>query len=264
MSKTMLYLVQVIDICQKGIAMPRPKRCRKICKYPNIWSFSPDESGNSETIVFMLDEFETIRLIDYEKMTQAECASAMGVSRGTVAGIYENARFKIADAIINGKRLRITGGSYHIDSIPASSTISEKGENIMRIAVTYERELIGQHFGKTEQFKIYDIADGDIVSSKIIDTNGSGHGALAGFLRASEVEVLICGNIGAGARNALSEVGINLFPGVTGSVDEAVKSYLSGSLQYNPNTECSHHDHDHDHGEVHSCHHEDCDSHRHE
>ena len=253
MTEIVIYLYKVIDICRKGAVMPRPKRCRRICGYPSYWSFAPEDVKNSEVIAFKLDEYETVRLIDYEKMTQEECASAMGVSRATITSIYEKARYKLADAIVNGKRIRITGGSYCIDYIPASAEISEKGENIMRIAVTYEKEMVGQHFGKTEEFKIYDVENGEIKSSRVIDTNGNGHGALAGFLRAAEVETLICGGIGAGARNALKEVGIKLLPGVTGNADEMVKNYLSGNLDYNPDIECHHHDHDH--GEGHSCHH---------
>ncbi len=237
--------------------MPRPKRCRRICGYPSFWSFSPEGEHKTETIALTLDEYETIRLIDYKKMTQEECASEMGVSRATITSIYESARNKIADAIVNGKRIRITGGSYRIDTIPASAQINEKGENIMRIAVTYEQEMVGQHFGRTEQFKIYDVDNGKIVSEKVIDTNGTGHGALAGFLRAAEVETLICGGIGMGARNALEEVGIKLFPGVSGSADEAAKAYIAGKLDFDPDTACHHHDH----GEGHNCHSGGCGSH---
>ncbi|MCR4922445.1 MAG: DUF134 domain-containing protein [Lachnospiraceae bacterium] len=237
--------------------MSRIKRCRRIVGYPEFWSFLPEAKNDCETIDFMLDEFETIRLIDYEKCTQEEAAGLMGVSRATVTGIYENARYKIADAMINGKRIRITGGYYKIDSIPASSEIKEKGENIMRVAVTYEEGMVGQHFGRTEEFKIYEVSDGKIVSSQIINTNGNGHGALAGFLRAGEVEVLICGGIGMGARNALSELGIKLLPGVKGKADDVMNDYLSGDLDYDPDTACDHHDHE----EGHDCHHGDCGSH---
>ena len=233
--------------------MSRPKRCRQICGYPAFWSFVPEKADAPETIRFTLDEYEAIRMIDYEKLTQEDCAAAMGVSRATVTGIYENARFKLSDAIINGKRIRFTGGSYRIDSIPASAETNEKGDNIMRIAVTYEQGTVGQHFGRTEQFKIYDIADGEIKAGQVIDTNGTGHGALAGFLRAAEVETLICGGIGMGARIALEEVGIRLLPGVTGNADDVVKDYLAGNLAYDPDTECHHHDHEH--GEGHDCHH---------
>lgn len=80
----------------------------------------------------------------------------------------------------------------------------------MKIAVTYDNGNIFQHFGKTKQFKIYEIEDGNIISSEIVDTNGTGHGALAVFLKALRVKVLICGGIGAGAQNALADAKIEL------------------------------------------------------
>ena len=67
----------------------------------------------------------------------------------------------------------------------------------MRIAITFENENVFQHFGHTKQFKIYDVENNSIVKSEIIDTNGSGHGALATFLKERDVQVLICGGIGA-------------------------------------------------------------------
>ena len=92
----------------------------------------------------------------------------------------------------------------------------------MKLAVTYENGQIFQHFGHTEQFKIYEVADGKIVSEEVVDTNGSGHGALAGFLMQHGVEALICGGIGGGAQAALAEVGIKLYGGVSGEADAAV------------------------------------------
>ena len=122
----------------------------------------------------------------------------------------------------------------------------------MRIAVTYENGQIFQHFGHTEAFKIYDITDGNIVNSQIVFTNGSGHGALAGFLSANKVDVLICGGIGGGAQMALANAGIRLYGGASGNADEAVGALLNGTLGYNPNVQCSHHNHEH--GENgHSC-----------
>ena len=130
----------------------------------------------------------------------------------------------------------------------------------MKIAVTYENGEIFQHFGHTETFKIYDIADGKVVSAEVVDTNGSGHGALAGFLVAHGADTLICGGIGGGAQNALAQAGIRLFGGVSGNADEAVNALLAGNLGYNPNVHCDHHDHEAghscgDHGcGSHSCH----------
>ncbi len=113
----------------------------------------------------------------------------------------------------------------------------------MKIAVTYEDGQIFQHFGHTQQFKVYDIQDNKVVSSRIVDTMGQGHGALAMFLMIEGVNVLICGGIGMGAQNALRSMNITLFGGVSGDADAAVEQYLNGSLEYDPNAQCSHHDH---------------------
>ncbi len=121
----------------------------------------------------------------------------------------------------------------------------------MRIAVTYENGKIFQHFGHTEQFKVYDVEDGKIVASEVVDTNGSGHGALAGVLSMLNADVLICGGIGGGAQMALKTAGIELFGGVSGDADKAVEEYIAGLLSYNPNVKCNHHDHQH--GEGHVC-----------
>lgn len=120
----------------------------------------------------------------------------------------------------------------------------------MKIAVTYENGQIFQHFGHTAQFKLYDVENGAVVSSRVVDTNGSGHGALAGLLAQQGVDCLICGGIGGGAQSALAQAGIRLYGGVNGNADEAVNALLAGNLGYNPDVHCSHHDHE---GEGHSC-----------
>ena len=127
----------------------------------------------------------------------------------------------------------------------------------MKIAVTYENGEVFQHFGHTEEFKVYEVEDNQIVSSQIIASNGSGHGALAELLAGRAIDVLICGGIGGGAQAALAEQGIELCAGASGSADEAVAAYLRGEL-VNTGANCNHH-HDeghscHDHGDDHSCH----------
>ena len=117
--------------------------------------------------------------------------------------------------------------------------------------MTYENGSVFQHFGHTEQFKLYDVAGGKVVSSQIVDTNGSGHGALAGFLSQMKVNALICGGIGGGAQSALTEAGIRFYGGVSGSADAAVQALLDGSLGYDPEARCDHHDHAH--GAGHTC-----------
>lgn len=120
----------------------------------------------------------------------------------------------------------------------------------MRIAVTYENGQIFQHFGRTEQFKVYDVQDGSIVSSEVVGAGGSGHGALAGVLAALNVDALICGGIGGGAQAAVSAAGIRLYGGVSGAADAAVEALLKNELDFVPDVRCSHHEH---HAEGHAC-----------
>ncbi len=125
----------------------------------------------------------------------------------------------------------------------------------MRIAVTYENGQVFQHFGHTEQFKIYEVEDGKVVSSQVIGSDGQGHGALAGLLSNNSIDVLICGGIGGGAQAALTEHGIELCAGASGDVDAAVEAYLKGEL-INTGVNCDHHGEGHtcgDHEEGHSC-----------
>ena len=119
----------------------------------------------------------------------------------------------------------------------------------MKIAVTYENGNVFQHFGHSEIFKLYEVKDKEIVKMEVVSSKGQGHGALAGVLATYGVDVLICGGIGAGARNALSNVNIEIYGGVKGSADMAVIAFLNGKLEYDPEARCDHHDH----GEGHSC-----------
>ncbi len=121
----------------------------------------------------------------------------------------------------------------------------------MRIAVTYEKEMIFQHFGHTQQFKLYDVENEKIVNAQIVNTDGQGHGALSGFLTRAGVDILICGGIGGGAQQALSDAGIRLYGGVSGKADDAVNAYLTGNLNYNSDVHCDHHEHEHSCGDHH-------------
>ena len=129
----------------------------------------------------------------------------------------------------------------------------------MKIAVTYADGNIFQHFGHTAQFKLYEVEGTEIKNEEVVDTNGSGHGALATFLADNNVDTLICGGIGGGAKNALAQAGIKLYGGVSGDADEAVKSLIAGELNYNPEVHCNHHDQEH--GEGHQCGNHGCGNH---
>ena len=127
----------------------------------------------------------------------------------------------------------------------------------MKVAVTYENGNIFQHFGRTEFFKVYEVENGQIISSEVIGSNGVGHGALAGLLSDQAVDVLICGGIGGGAQAALEEAGVRLCAGAEGDADQAVEAYLKGEL-VSTGANCDHHHHEDgqscgDHEDGHSC-----------
>ena len=242
--------------------MPRPPRCRRICDVPQVDKFCPNGCEDTEPILLTLDEYEVVRLVDLEQQTHEQCAAQMDISRSTVQEIYESARSKIAACLVHGKPLHITGGNYRICGGQEAAHCGRccrmqrantekankkcEGDSIMKIAVTYENGQIFQHFGHTEHFKLYEAVDGKITHAEVVDTNGSGHGALAGFLMQNGVDTLICGGIGGGAQAALAEAGIKLYyGGVSGDADAAVSALLSGNLGYDPNVHCDHHDHEH-------------------
>jgi len=217
------------------------------------------------------------RLIDKEGFSQEQCGEQMNIARTTVQQIYAAARKKLADVLVDGLPLRIEGGDYSLCNGNADKCscigcykqqinrqyASKKGDYIMRIAVTYENGDIFQHFGHTEQFKVYDVQDGKIISSEVVSTNGSGHGALAGVLNALQADVLICGGIGGGAQAALAAAGIRLYGGTSGNADQAVEAFLKGELDYNPDVQCNHHGEHHHEGNCgeHGCGEHNCSGH---
>jgi len=243
--------------------MPRPIKKRRVCAMPPAMGLEPvGGAADLPPIELSHDEYEVIRLMDLEGFTQVQCAEAMDVARTTVTAIYDAARAKLAEALIHRRSLIVSGGPVRLcegrrRDCPlrrceraVSDRKKEKEQMKMRIAVTYDNGQVFQHFGHTETFKFYHVEDGKVVDSMVLSTQGSGHSALAGFLTRFQVDALICGGIGGGARNALSAAGIEVYGGVTGSADMAVAALITGKLAFSADATCDHH-HDHEHG--HDC-----------
>lgn len=250
--------------------MARPTICKRVCKEPEYLKFKPmGVEGKRKSISLSVEEYETIRLIDYEGVSREECAERMNIARTTAQAIYNSARAKIAECVVNGMELHIEGGKFRIcdgsagcpnchrrqSNLQKEKIAVERKEGIMRIAVTYEEGKVFQHFGRTEFFKVYEVEGTEIKESNVYGSEGTGHGALAGLLYNRGVDVLICGGLGMGALNALTEAGIEVIAGATGDVDEAVKAYLSGDL-VSTGSNCNHH-----HEEGGSCGDHGCGSH---
>jgi len=247
-----------------------------VCHFPQTCFFTPAGADEGQPpVVMSVDEYEVLRLIDKVGLSQEQCGEQMHVARTTVQQVYASARRKLADVLVDGRPLRIEGGDFQLCDGTAAGSVcggcykqrfrqeyaTRKGSQVMRIAVTYENGQIFQHFGHTEEFKLYDVEDGKIVSTEVVSTNGTGHGALAGILNALHVDVLVCGGIGGGAQAALAAAGIKLYGGVNGDADKAVEALVAGSLAYDPDVHCDHHgEHHHEGGSCgeHGCggHHE--------
>ena len=197
--------------------MSRPQRCRRVCAEPRFSSFKALGSESSETICLSTDEYEVLRLVDYERNTHEECAKQMDISRTTVTEIYDSARQKLANFIVNGYKLEIGGGNYRICDGSASRCCErhcyrsndmaslrsaeavkiEKPKGRFRIAVTYEKGMVFPHFGHTERFRVCDVENGEIKATTLVDTSGSSHGALPETLSRLKIDILICGGIGS-------------------------------------------------------------------
>ena len=245
--------------------MGRPFKRRRICALPINTCFLPESVKDAPAVKISLEEYESIRLLDYEGMTQEEAARQMGVARTTVQSLYLTARKRIAGCLVEGRSLMIEGGNFELCGKCSGSrklagfSMRKGSKNEMKIAVTYENGQIFQHFGHTEQFKVYTVEDNAVKESHILSSNGAGHGALATLLQEEHVDTLICGGIGAGAQNALAEAEITVYGGVQGEADAAVNDFIAGKLAYDPAVHCSHHDH----GEGHGCGSHGCGGHGH-
>jgi len=115
----------------------------------------------------------------------------------------------------------------------------------MRVAVPTKNGEIFQQFGKSGEFTIYDIEIVEVTLKEVVSIQEVGYSALVDFLVLQSVHVLLCGDIGSGAKNALREKRIELIPGVIGNADEMMVKYLSGEQMGNPETECNHHGYEH-------------------
>lgn len=245
--------------------MGRPLKARRICTVPTSTRFTPDSAKDAPPVTISLEEYEIIRLLDYECMTQEAAAKQMGVARTTIQALYMMARKRIAGCLVEGRPLIIAGGNFELCEMCQGNSAhtrfeTQKGSRTkMKIAVTYENGQIFQHFGHTAQFKVYTVENQAVAESHILDTNGQGHGALATLLQEENIDTLICGGIGGGAQRALADAGITVYGGVQGDTDAAVNDFIAGKLAYDPAVHCNHHDH----GEGHTCGNHGCGGHGH-
>lgn len=161
----------------------RREKLRRVGIIPEYRGFTPDGLASGDAIDMTVDELEVLRLCDLEGLNQETVAQHMGIARATVAAICSRAHRKVANALVNGRALSIEGGN--IAYSPITTTMAAwpaKEIDTTRVATTYDNGNIFMHFGRSEQFKIYDIQDGKVLNEQVVGTGGTGHGALAGLL----------------------------------------------------------------------------------
>ena len=198
----------------------------------------------------------------------------MQISRTTATEIYEKARFKIANAIVNGKPLVIEGGNYRIcqessccacpdrcrrNTVARAAAQENQGVSHMKIAMPVKNDAIFQHFGMAPNFKIYVVQDGAVISTETIAAGGHGHAAVVNLLVKNAVDCVICGGLGPGAVQSLAQANIRLYAGNEGDCDAAVASLIAGTLENNVEAATAGRGHHHCHGHGHeeggcSCH----------
>ena len=171
-----------------------------------------------------LDEAEALRLADLEGLYQEAAARSMGVSRPTFGRILESARRKLADAVLNGKALRLEGGE---------TALKEQGETHMKIAVPSSEGLVDEHFGHCKEFLIFSLnADGGLADEPVVPSPaGCGcKSGVAGVLARGGVTHLVAGNMGEGAVHVLGSHGIKVVRGASGPARAAAEAFAKGEL----------------------------------
>lgn len=123
----------------------------------------------------------------------------------------------------------------------------------MKYAICAHDEQVFQHFGKCPGFEVVDITEGNVQAKQYVSSNGNGHSALVLFLKELNVDVLVCGGIGNGARDALNEAGITLISGAKGHIDIIINKLTKGTLKDDPSGKCDHHHDEHDGCGEHTC-----------
>ncbi len=228
--------------------MGRNKQLRLVSSMPKVAGFRPygrcRRSGDCVEMLF--DEFESVRLLDYEGRQQAEAAEIMKISRPTLTRIYMSARQKMAKSLVEGRQMIITGGNTDFTSYQLNKT------NIIfmnqKIAIPTNNGLLWPHFGKAPQVTIVTIEDGVVKETVVLEAPEHEHGAMPRFVASQGCTDVLCGGLGGGAVNMLNQLGIQVHAGAPSiPVEELMAQYLGGTIIYGDG----------------SCHHDGC-GHHHE
>ncbi len=229
--------------------MGRCKNSRHILAYPPASGFQPCgmQSEGVDPVMLSLDEYESIRLLDYRGLQQVEAAEVMHISRPTLTRIYMEARRKIAEAIVEGRPLDMSAGNQDFKSC------QQRKNNIImmnqKIAIPTCEGKLWAHFGKAPEVTIVTVEDSKVKESVTLQAPEHEHGAMPRFIAAHGCTDVLCGGLGPGAVNMLNQMGIQVHAGAPElPIDELLRLYLGGEIVYGDG----------------SCHHDGCGGHHHD
>jgi predicted DNA-binding protein (UPF0251 family)/predicted Fe-Mo cluster-binding NifX family protein len=196
-----------------------------------------------QVVEITLDEFEAMRLVDRESMSQIDAAEDMQVSRATIQRLLSSGRKKLIDSILHQHAIEIKNDIQNIKLKGENKmNIAEKTEKIIAFP-TSDKVTIDGHFGHTKEFAIYTVKDTDVVHLTHVTPPPHEPGVIPRFLAEQNIDVIITGGMGQMAVNLFNQHNIDVILGARGSIDVNLNEYLGGLLT-SQGSSC-----DHQHGE---------------
>jgi predicted DNA-binding protein (UPF0251 family)/predicted Fe-Mo cluster-binding NifX family protein len=196
--------------------------------------------GEMEQVILELDEFEAMRLVDYEDLSQIEASEEMKISRGTVQRLLLSARHKIVDALLEEKSLIISNEINNVQ-LKGENKMDKRSKDVIRVAMpTTDGITVDEHFGHCKTFAIYDMDGTSVVDHKSVVPPPHAPGVLPKFLGEQDVDVIITGGMGQMAIRMFKEQDIDVILGASGSIEDTLKEYVGGDL-VSKGTPCDHH-----------------------
>ncbi|MGL4307750.1 MAG: DUF134 domain-containing protein [Cetobacterium sp.] len=236
------------------------KKKRRCCRGLNgeiIFKPAGLSEGFIETVELSLDEFEAVRLCDYDEKNQIEAGEIMKISRGTVQRLLNSGRKKIMDCLLHEKKLLIKNSQEYLEELTSNliNRLKELKETMKDLKIAFptnDGKIVEEHFGHCEKFVFITIKDGKIFQEEILEAPEHVPGAYPQFLKDQKANVVITGGMGQRAIDMLKAGGIEVLLGGQGEISNLLDIYLEGNLK-STGSACTHHHHDHEDG--HKCKH---------
>ena len=227
--------------------MPRPKKCRKVCQMPTTKEFQPiGDTSCKASVILTVDEYEAIRLIDKQGFSQEECSNYMQVARTTVQLIYNSARKKLADALVDGLSIRIEGGDFQLcdgneDYCGCGGCRRHRRgcvqQNIMedrkmRIAIPLDenKQDVCIVLARAPYFLLREDGKDTIVENPAAQAHGGAGIHAAQFLVDSGVNVLITVRCGQNAADVFKAAGMKIYKSANKAAADDLTAFEDGKL----------------------------------